>query len=227
MGNRSFGWILLTGALALVLTANLAAAQSESDPPAEERQTTAKTEAETEEGADTVYTTDYLEKRFAEKKEGASPTVFTNESLDEAADEPAEAAPGTFTNEDLRERFGTGEEPEAATGEEAPEVEAEADEDEETREPEPETVSGEPSLSAAERARRIADIDDELERLEQRLVAVRNPLLAGTAPPTEEERADEAGLDNTERLRQIEAKIDELRATLAKLRAQDGASPER
>ena len=179
---------------ALVLTTGFAVAQNDGEQGS---------------GADsnnteTVYTTEDLKKLDQDK----SPAVYTNESL---AEEPAEVTPAAaeaYSNKDLSERFGNERPPEAGqdtvateTVDEAPQVETE---------PEAE----EPSMSSAERAEHITDIDTELERLEKRLLAIKNPLLAGTEKPT----ADENGLDNTERLKRTEEKIDELKKVLEELR---------
>jgi hypothetical protein len=211
-------WIWIC-ALLLALTAGLAMAQSDSAEESAEDQSASAPSAETTESAETVYTTDYLKKRF--EKTEASPAVYTNESLDDEPAEPAPQAAGAYTNEDLKERFGAEGEAEAAEPDEGEAGEA----DDEPAEPaeaeaaaEPSEPS-EPSMSAEERAERIAEIDGELQRLEKRLLAIRNPLLAGTAPPTAEEQA--AGEDNLERLRRTEEKIDELKAALEQLRAED------
>jgi hypothetical protein len=170
----------------------------------------------------------------AEVEAEATPGAFTNEDLkerfgadEEAVDEAeeaeveAEATPGAFTNEDLKERFGADEDAAAETEEVAEEAEAEAAaEPEATTEPEAPAEPTEPALSPEERARLISEIDEELERLDKRLLALKNPLLAGTVQQTPEERTEETGLDNAERLRRTEEKIDELKATLEELRSE-------
>lgn len=146
--------------------------------------------------ADFVYTTEYLKKRLSETQDGAA-AVYTNETLNEQA-AVARTPETAFTNDDLDEHF-VGNDQAAA---EAP------------------TEPAQPSMTSDERAARIGEIDDELERLSKRMLAIRNPLLAGTAPATDEERAAQAGLDNEQRLLQTEAKIEELKQALEELRGQ-------
>jgi hypothetical protein len=163
--------------------------------------------ASSENHPDFVYTTEYLQKRLAEA--GQAPAVYTNDDL--AAPAPAPAPPAAaYTNDDLKERFGD----EAAPAPEPGAAEAVAPE----AAPAPAAPPSEPAPDAAERAQRITEIDEELARLDKRLLAIRNPLLAGTVPPTPEEREAEAGLDNEQRLAQTEAKIAELKAALEELK---------
>jgi len=217
-GLAALIWVLL-----LVLPAGLALAQSESDEAPEDEAARPTPATATESGAGVVYTTDYLKEKFSEGEGGATPTVYTNESL---RDREAEAAPpAAFTNEDLADRFGHDEpaEGELATGE-VGEAET-AVETEAPTAPDAVPAGGEPSMSREERARLVSEIDDELQRLEKRLLAIRNPLLAGTTPPSDEEAAEQAGLDNAERLHRTEAKIDELEATLEELRDETADPP--
>ena len=60
-------------------------------------------------------------------------------------------------------------------------------------------------------------IDAQLKHLEKRLLAIRNPLLAGTEPASEEEAKAQAGMDNADRARRTEEKIEELRRSLDEL----------
>jgi hypothetical protein len=224
-------WVLL-----LLLTAGLAAAQSESDEAADDEEARPAPAEEPESGTGVVYTTDYLKKRFSEEQDKA-PSVITNESLRQREAEPAPVPTTAFTNEDLAERFGAEEaaEEEGADSGEPPESEAEEEgadpgeppESEETSSADEETAlePAEPAMSAEERAELVSEIDAELARLEKRLLAIRNPLLAGTAPPTDEEAAEEAGLDSAERLRRTEAKIDELKQALEELRTEPATPP--
>ena len=197
--------------------------------------------ADTQEGAEgLVFTNDELEKRLADA--GAPTTVFTNDDL--KADEPeaedegeadadeadpiprakavvrAQPAGAAFTNDDLKERFGN-EEAEAAAalaeaiGEAPPAEEAAA----EPAEPAAPAEPAEPKMSDAERSKQIAEIDAQLKHLEKRLLAIRNPLLAGTEPASEEESKAQAGMDNADRARTTEEKIEELRRSLDELDA--------
>jgi len=202
MKKRNSAVFVLVWALLLALPAGFAMAQSDSEEAAESEQTA--------EGTEAVYTLEDLEK-LAKDKESAA--VYTNKSLTEETAAPKPAPGESYSNKDLSERFGnedpTQAEDQPAAGADAEPVEA--------AEPaaEPETAEPvEPAMSAEERAQLIADVDGELAQLEKRLLAIKNPLLAGTAKPT----ADEAGLDSTERLRRTEEKIDELRKTLEELR---------
>jgi hypothetical protein len=219
MQKRNSRHFVLIGALLLILTATFAMAQTDSDETSDEEQTDAKQSTASEEQEGVVYTTDYLKERFGEK-EDASPDVVSDETLSE---QPAEPPPGAFTNEDLKERFGPDEDAATESGEAVEEAEAEA---EAPAEPEDAAEPAEPALSPAERAQLVSEIDDELERLEKRLLALKNPLLAGTVPPTAEEQTEEEGLDNAERLRRTEEKIDELKTTLEELRSESEGPPD-
>ena len=215
MARRHFRLLLFAGVVLLVWATGFAAAQSDDADAREDTKTddaAKKAAGDDTTGSSDVYTTDYLKKRFAEQKGDTPGDVITNESLSEQADQAPQEPSAAYTNEDLQKRFGSSE-PSAEPTSTPPAATAET-----TEETPAVTEPGEPPLPPEERARRIAEIDAELKRLEKRLVAVRNPLLAGTAQPTEEERAAEQGLDNAERLRQIEAKMDELKATLEELR---------
>ena len=172
-------------------------------------------------GAEVVYTTDYLRERFDDEQSDAPPAVYTNHSLKEREDDPAKTPPAAFTNEDLTQRFGAEQpvEERPTEGEEEVPVGRETDE-------EPVAEPAEPAMSAEERELRISEIDAELERLEKRLLAIRNPLLAGTAPATGEEALAQAGLDNAERLRRTEAKMDELRKAVVELREGTDTPPD-
>jgi len=72
--------------------------------------------------------------------------------------------------------------------------------------------AAEPKMSEAERSARIAEIDAELERLDRRILALKNPLLRGTVPPTEEEKQDEKGMNNIEMIQSTEQRIAELKS---------------
>jgi hypothetical protein len=227
---RSTRFLVLFGVGLLALVTGIAVAQTETaDSPDDEEST--------EEPATPgfVYTTDYLEKHFSDEPDEAQRTAITNESLGETAKPPEPAPSGAFTNETLGERARQPEPvpPTAFTNEDLTERFGPT---EPGRQPSPEppgtppamteeavgTEPGEPSLSAEERARRISETESELQRLEKRLLAIRNPLLAGSVPLSEEERAAEQGLDNAERLRRTQARIDELEAKLAELRSAGG-----
>jgi hypothetical protein len=188
--------------LLLALSAGFAMAQSGDDDDRPER-------------AEVVYNNEYLQKRLAETEE--QPTVYTNRSLSDAPAEPAAtpaaAASGAYTNKDLPERVAGA--PAATPEDQAPAEQAEPAVDAE----EAATPAAEPTLSAEQRAQRINDIDEELKRLEKRMLAIRNPLLAGTDQPSDEERAQEQGMDNNQRLQQTEDKIDELRTLIEDLRS--------
>ena len=86
--------------------------------------------------------------------------------------------------------------------------------------PKSEDEKAEAEMSPAERQKRIAAIDAELERLDKRKLALRNPLLRGTVPPTESETADEQGMNNIKIIERNEKRIEELKAEKAKLQGQ-------
>jgi hypothetical protein len=224
MKTRDCWHFVLLSVVLLAATSGIAMAQSDDAETADDEKAAAEQTGESEEAPGFVYTTDYLKKRFGDEEGEAAPGVITNESLAEQPDQPAEPPSTAFTNEDLTERFGSAE----AAGKEAPQTDVALPRatDEDPGEAEAGDEPGRPSLSPAERAQRITEIDAELKRLEKRLLAIRNPLLAGSVPPTDEERADEEGLDNTERVRRTEAKIDELRSTLDELRSPTDDSPD-
>jgi len=200
MKKRNSAVFVLVWALLLALPAGFAMAQSDSEEAAESEQTA--------EGSEAVYTMEDIEELAKDKE---SPAVYTNKSLTEETAAPKPAPGESYSNNDLSERFGN---EDAAQAEGQPAAGADADA-ESIEAAEPETAEPEePAMSAEERAQLIDDVDGELVQLEKRLLAIKNPLLAGTAKPS----ADEAGLDNTERLRRTEDKIDELRKTLEELR---------
>jgi hypothetical protein len=83
----------------------------------------------------------------------------------------------------------------------------------------PGTAKAEEEMSPAERAKRIAEIDAELERLNRRTLALKNPLLRGTVPPTEDEKQAERGMNNIEMLQSTEKRIAELKAEKQELQS--------
>jgi hypothetical protein len=70
---------------------------------------------------------------------------------------------------------------------------------------------GEEEMSPEEKAKRIAEIDTELARLDRRILALKNPLLRGGVPPTAEERQAEAGMNNIEMIQSTEKRIADLK----------------
>jgi len=225
MQKRNSRRFVLIWGLLLVLTATFALAQTDSDETSDDEQAASKQRTASAEKDGVVYTTNYLKERFGEKDD-AAPAEDSDETLIE---ETAEVPPGAFTNEDLKQRFGSDEEAAPETDEDAaPETDEDAAEVETEVPAEPETAAepAEPALSPEERAQLISEIDDEIERLDKRLLALKNPLLAGTVPPTPEEQTEEAGLGNAERLRRTEEKIDELKTTLEELRSEPEAPRE-
>jgi hypothetical protein len=186
MQKRDSRSLWLIWALLLVLPATFAMAQSDSDETSDDEGAEAQQSTASEDKRGVVYTTDYLKERFGEKDE-ASPEVISEETLSE---QPIEVSPDAFTNEDLRERFGGDEEAATETDEAEAEAEAEAPAEPEAA-AEPAAEPAAPAMSSEERARLVSEIDDELKRLEKRLLALKNPLLAGTAPPTPDERYEE------------------------------------
>ncbi len=64
---------------------------------------------------------------------------------------------------------------------------------------------------------KAAELQAQIERLDKRLLSLRNPLLRGVTPATDEENAEMAGQGNVEQVRRTEEKLAELRAELAAL----------
>lgn len=66
---------------------------------------------------------------------------------------------------------------------------------------------------------------EELDRLQKRVASIRNPYLA-RGQATDDEKAREAGLDNAERLRLLQERIESVRGELAKAdeTSRDGSS---
>ena len=159
-------------------------------------------------------------KKSDDKASKEGPVVLTNEDLaKKEGDEPL-----VFTNDYLRKKFGDPEPetPAAGTpaegGEKTGEASGEAKQGEAA---EAEGKAAEEELTPEQRAQRISEIQTEIERLNKRLLSIRNPLLAGVNPATEEERAEQAGKDNRERLQMTQDKIAKLEAELAELQGQN------
>jgi hypothetical protein len=72
-------------------------------------------------------------------------------------------------------------------------------------------------------AERIGRLEQQLARLRKKALSIRNPFLP-RVPLTDEEKAREAGLDNTERLALTQARIEQLEQELRQLRERSEAS---
>ena len=167
---------------------------------------------------DSVYTKDDLREQI--DGSAKSPSVIYNENLKSKTAEKGDAPAIVFTNESLTKRYG---EPDPAPAPSArtedalpfpgidPDPDAGAD---------PNADPGaEPEMSSEQRTQRIAEIEEQIKRLEKRTLAIRNPFLAGTYPATDEERTEEKGMRNPDRLKKVETQIEDLRAELQELRS--------
>jgi len=163
MSKHNTAWFVLFWAIILVLISTVAVAQNEEQPAEDTKPASEQTEV-SKDSPDFVYTTDYLKKRVAETEEQT--TGVTNKTLDEQFAEPAQTAGTAFTNDDLQDRFGE----EGAEGEEGEDGEDVAeDETSDTEEP----PEAEPTLSDAERAELIAELETKIGELQQQLDELR------------------------------------------------------
>ena len=133
------------------------------------------------------------------------------------------AAPASFSNDDLERMFGKVEEKPAGPGESAREGLPKL--------PDPlaEVADWQAQRTAAERRRdestaRVQQLEGQIRDLEQRAVAVRNPLLPRPAPPAGMEGGWEK-LNGAERVAALETRMAALRDQLATAR-QDAARAE-
>jgi hypothetical protein len=165
-----------------------------------------------------VYTKDHLREQI--DGSAKSPSVIYNENLKSKDAEKGDAPAIVFTNDTLTKRYGEPDPapaPSARTGDALPfpgidpEPDAGADPNADP--------AAEPKMSSEERTQRIAEIEEQIKRLEKRTLAIRNPLLAGTYPATAEERTEEKGMRNPDRLKKVETQIEDLRAELQELRS--------
>jgi len=168
---------------------------------------------QSDENKSLTYTKDHLREQVDESAKSSA--IIYNENLAEKSAARGDTSVTVFTNDTLRQRFGPPEPWAAVTiSQPTPDIAentAEADE----------APAAEPGMSSAERAERIAKIEGDLKRLERRTLAIRNPLLAGTVPPTDEERTNEQGMANPERLKGVESQIVELKVELQELQSGD------
>ncbi len=175
-----------------------------------------------DESKDTVYTKEHLREQVDESAK--SPSVIYNENLERKSAAGGDTSTIVFTNQTLTQRYGDPEpapEPRAAAGTTqpspgtAPAGDAAADPNAEPgAEPD-----AEPAMSPEERTQRIPEIEAEIGRLEKRTLAIKNPFLARTAPPTNEERTKEQGMNNPERLQSVESQMAKLKAKLQELQS--------
>lgn len=134
-------------------------------------------------------------------------TAVLAEDPPKKEEEKKEESPA-YTNEDLQERYGTPEPAKPASppaGEEAKPV----------KPTDPKQPAAEP-MGPAEKAKRRAAIETELDRLRKRLASLHNPFLP-RVKPTEEEKEREKTMDNAARVREVEARIQKLETELKKL----------
>ncbi len=163
-----------------------------------------------DESKDTVYTKEHLREQVDESAK--SPSVIYNENLARKSAKGGDTPTIVFTNETLMQRFGDPEP--AGTTQPSPGAAPAAAAANPSAEPD-----AEPAMPDAERTQRIAKIEADIQRLEKRTLAIKNPFLAGTVPATDEERANEKGMNNPERLQGVESQIEKLKAELQELQA--------
>ena len=184
------------GLIALILCSTTWAMAQTDSSETDSKQQGAETATESK---DFVHTTESMNKTL-EGSEKSSQTVYNNKYLREKFDEPGKPESSGYSNEDLDKSFKPLPPAETAPTEEDDDATAVEDE-----------------MSDEDRAKHVQAMSDEIERLEKRRLAVTNPLLAGTAPPTDAEREEEDGKSNVEKLAAIDSKIAALTESLAKL----------
>ena len=171
---------------------------------------------------ESVYTKEDLRDQLDETAKSSS--VIYNDNLKGKSAGGSSSSATVFTNDTLTQRYGVPEpapEPRAGDGTTEPSTGSAPDGDAATDpNAEPDAQSDtEPAMSSAERTQRIAKVEAELKRLERRTLALKNPLLAGTVPPTDEERTNEKGMNNSARLENNDSRIAELKAKLQELQS--------
>jgi len=195
-----------------------AVAQEDAKKDDTEKKATEAKAKESDGSKDEVYTKEHLRKQADESVK--SPSVIYNENLKKKPAGGSDTPAIVFTNETLTQRYGDPEpapEPQAGTTKPSP-----GGTGDQTADPNAEPGAepeAEPAMSPAERTKRVAEIETQIERLEKRTLAIKNPFLAGTVPPTDEERTNEKGLNNPERLQGVESQIAELKTELAELQS--------
>ena len=152
------------GLIALILCSTTWAMAQTDSSETDSKQQGAETATESK---DFVHTTESMNKTL-EGSEKSSQTVYNNENLREKFDEPGKPESSGYSNEDLDRSFKPLPPAETAPTEEDDDATAVEDE-----------------MSDEDRAKHVQAMSDEIERLEKRRLAVTNPLLAGTAPPTD------------------------------------------
>lgn len=189
-----------------------AVAQEDVKKTGTEEQASESKAKQSDESTDMVYTKEHLREQVDDSAK--SPSVIYNENLERKPAGRGDTSAIVFTNETLTQRYG---DPEPAPGPRAGAG---------TTQPLPGTApagdaaaAAESAMSPAERTRRIVETEAEIERLGKRTLAIKNPYLARTAPPTDEERTNEQGMSNVERLQSVESQMAELKAELQKLQS--------
>jgi hypothetical protein len=162
MRKHNTAWFVLFWGLCLVLVSTVAVAQGD-EQPAEDTEPAAEQSEVSEDSPDFVYTMEYLKKRA----ENAQATGVTNKTLDDQFAEPAQTSGSAITNDDLQDRFGE----EAEEGEEA--AEDETSDTEEATEPAAAAEPTEPSMSDAERAELITELEAKIGELQEQLDELR------------------------------------------------------
>lgn len=112
------------------------------------------------------------------------------------------------TNETLKEKY----------GDPAP---AEPSHEAAKGEPLSKKVKPKPAMTAEERGKRIAELKTEQDRLQRRIMSLKNPFLP-KVPPTEEEKKAEEGKGADERVRMLEERLALTEAEMKKLQDKPG-----
>ncbi len=144
-------------------------------------------------------------KQPAREKSAEVPVVITNDTLEQlfgGAELPESSVTAEGAIPAVIEPPKTAEGPQTPSGEAAP---AEVGQPAEPEQP----------VDTEARARQL---EQQIERLNKRMLSLQNPLLRGVTPATEEERDEQAGMDNSQQIEQTRKRIADLQAELAELR---------
>jgi len=165
MSKHNTAWFVLFLALSLVLVSTPVVAQSD-EQPAENAKPAAEQSEVSEDSPDFVYMMEYLKQRAEDEQA----TGVTNKTLDDQFAEPAQTSGSAITNDDLQDRFSE-EGEEGEEGEEA--AEDETSDTEEATEPAAAAEPTEPSMSDAERAELITELETKIGELQEQLDELR------------------------------------------------------
>jgi hypothetical protein len=202
--------------LSLFGTTSLAVAQGDTKKTDTDEKASESKAKQSDKSKVDVYTKEHLKEQVDESAK--SPSVIYNENLERKSAERGDTSAVVFTNETLTSRYGDPAPAAVETTEpspgSAPAGEAAADPN---AEPDAEP-DAEPAMSDEERTKRMAEIEAQIARLEKRTLAIKNPF-AARSPPTDEERTNEQGMTNPQRLQSVESEIAKLKAELQELQS--------